>query len=315
MSGLRIYAAPLEGLTDRVFRAAHARYFPGADRYYMPFFSPTQDHVLTPREKRELVPVPGVRAVPQILCKNPADFIWAANTYAELGYDEVNLNLGCPSGTVFTKGKGSGMLRDPDQLDAFLEAIFRETVPAVSVKTRIGVNDPGEFPALLEIFNRYPIRELTVHPRVRSVFYKGNVDRDAFSYAVENSKNSLCYNGNLCSLGEIEAFSGRFPQVGAVMVGRGLIGDPAMLCPEKRTRENLDSFLTELLEGYRAAFGSDRNAMFRMKENWSYLIALFDDADKPAKALRKATSVEDYRRITHEIIWNLPLRDNLQPNW
>ena len=315
MSAVRVYFAPMEGLTDHVFRRLHHQYFPGVDRYYMPFFSPTQDHVLTNREKRELEYCPEISAVPQILTKNPEDFVWAANTYAAMGYSEVNLNLGCPSGTVFSKGKGAGMLRDPDALDRFLDEIFRNTKPRITVKTRLGVEAPEEFAKLLAIFNRYPIGELTIHPRFRRDFYQGRARMELFDYAVENSKNPLCWNGNLCSREEIREFAERYPGVDAVMAGRGLIGDPAMLCPALRSRERLDDFLTALLESYRGLFGSDRNAMFRMKENWRYLLCLFDGTEKLGKALRKATRVEDYRQITHEILYHLPLRDRLQPDW
>ena len=164
---MRYYFAPMEGLTDSIYRKLHHKYFPGVDRYYMPFLSPTIHRQLTHREERELPfadSVPFV-AVPQILTKVPEDFLWAAQVCADRGYDEVNLNVGCPSGTVVSKGKGSGMLLDPMALDAFLEEIFEKSPLPVSVKTRLGIQDPNEFPALLEVFNRYPIQELTVHPR------------------------------------------------------------------------------------------------------------------------------------------------------
>lgn len=166
---MNIYFAPLEGLTDSIYRRLHHKWFPGVDRYYMPFMSPTQHRALTPRETRELpqADAAGFAAVPQILTKSAEDFLWAAEQCRLLGYEEVNLNLGCPSGTVVAKGKGSGMLSDPDALDAFLWEIFNRTTLPISVKTRLGLTDSAEFPRILEVYNRYPIRELTVHPRVR----------------------------------------------------------------------------------------------------------------------------------------------------
>ena len=181
------------------------------------------------------------RAVPQILTKIPEDFLWAAEQCAQRGYDEVNLNVGCPSGTVVAKGKGSGMLADVDALDRFLDAIYSGTTVPLSVKTRVGVTDPEEFPKILEVYNRYPIKELTIHPRVRKQFYKGSVDMEAFRYAAVNSKNPLCYNGDLRTVGEIEALSSEFPQVEAVMIGRGLIGNPGMLSPDM-TAQTLEAF-------------------------------------------------------------------------
>ena len=313
---MRYYFAPLEGLTDSMYRRLHQEYFPGLDRYYMPFFSPTQHRVLTHREERELPLADSVpfAAVPQILTKNAQDFLWAAQTCQDRGYGEVNLNLGCPSGTVVAKGKGSGMLSDPDALDSFLEEIFSASPIPVSVKTRLGVEQGEEFPRLLEIFNQYPIRELIVHPRVRKDFYKSSVRMDWFDYALENAKMPLCYNGNLNSLEDIQAFGEKYPQVGSVMIGRGLIGDPGMLCgPFDSAR--LESFHDALLETYIEAFGSERNSMFRMKENWFYLLRRFQNSEKLGKRLRKTTDYREFRQLSHEIFQTLPPAPCLQADW
>ena len=128
---MNYYFAPLEGVTGSEFRRAHHRWFPGVDAYYMPFLSPTQDHVFTQRELRNVLPEhnQGFRAVPQLLTKNPEDFLWCAGELAAMGYDEVNLNLGCPSGTVTAKGKGAGMLARPEELDCFLDTVFSQAPP------------------------------------------------------------------------------------------------------------------------------------------------------------------------------------------
>lgn len=311
---MRYYFAPMEGITDSIYRRLHHKYFPGIDRYYMPFLSPTMHRTLSPKEQRELpfsdtVPF---TAIPQILTKNAEDFLWAAQVCADRGYGEVNLNVGCPSGTVVSKGKGAGMLRNTDELDRFLDSIFSESPIPISVKTRLGIENAEEFPALLEVFNRYPVAELTVHPRVRKQFYNGSADMDMFRYAAENSKNPLCYNGNLTCLDDISAFSAQFPQIESLMLGRGLIGDPGMLCPGGTTAETLERFTTELLEAYIDAFGGARNAMFRMKENWGFLLHRFENSEKLGKQLRKATDVDEYRAITAQIIHTLPLAPKLQ---
>ena len=172
----------MEGITDSIYRQLHHKFFPGIHRYYTPFFSPTIHRSLTQKERRELQPASALdfAVVPQILTKNPEDFIWMAQQCQEAGYSEVNLNLGCPSGTVTAKGKGAGALRDLDSLDLFLDAVFRASPLPVSVKTRIGFSSSEEFPKLLDIFNRYPVRELIIHPRTRAAFYKGQVDMDCF---------------------------------------------------------------------------------------------------------------------------------------
>lgn len=307
---MRYYFAPMEGITDRVFRQVHHKYFPGVDCYYMPFLSPTVHRALTPREERELpyAGEDGCRAVPQLLTKVADDFLWMANQCAQRGYTEVNLNLGCPSGTVTAKGKGSGMLRDLDGLDRFLEAIFRECVLPISVKTRLGLETAEEFPKILEIYNRYPIKELTVHPRVRKAFYTGAVEMDWFRFAYENSKNPLCYNGDLKSKADMDSIAEAFPKVEAVMLGRGLVGDPGMLT-QGWDKATLQRFCDELLEGYIDAFGSARNAMFRTKENWSMLINRFQNPEKLWKKLRKTTDLAQYKAITAEIFATLELRE------
>ena len=309
---MRYYFAPMEGLTDSIYRSIHHKYFSGIHSYYMPFISPTQHRCLTHREARELPMAASVpfRAVPQILTRIPEDFLWAAEQCVERGYDEVNLNVGCPSGTVVAKGKGSGMLADVDALDRFLDAVYSGATLPVSVKTRVGVTEPEEFPRILEVYNRYPIKELTIHPRVRKQFYKGSVDMEAFRYAVQNSKNPLCYNGDLRTRGEIDALSGEFPEIEAVMIGRGLIGNPGMLSFNMNA-QTLEAFHNELFEAYIENFGGSRNAMFRMKENWHQMILMFEDSEKLWKKLRKTTDVTEYRSIVAQIFHTLQMAPEL----
>lgn len=305
---MQLYFAPLEGITDSVYRRLHHKYFPGVDRYYMPFFSPTMHRCLTRKEDREL-PLASSEsfvAIPQIMTKVPEDFLWAAKQCADRGYQEVNLNAGCPSGTVVSKGKGSGMLADPDGLDRFLERVFTESPIPVSVKTRLGLKEPEEFPRLLEIFDRYPIRELIIHPRVRTDFYKPPVQLDWFRYALEHSKIPLCYNGDINSLQDLSNMQSKLPTVQSFMIGRGLVGDPGMLTPGGTDIGTLEKFHDHLLEEYSVCFGSTRNAMFRMKENWHYLSLHFDGGEKLFKSLRKTTDITEYRQITTEIFHNLP---------
>jgi len=306
---MRYYFAPLEGLTDSIYRRLHHQYFSGVDRYYMPFLSPTVHRTLTHREDRELPVADSVAfsAVPQLLTKVPEDFLWAARQCADRGYDEVNLNVGCPSGTVVAKGKGSGMLRDADALDRFLDSVFQNSPLPISVKTRLGMERPEEIPALLEVFNRYPIKELTIHPRVRRQFYDGQVDMDMFRYAAEHSANPLCYNGDITDLSLVETLQAEYPALEAVMIGRGLVADPGMLQGGTDVRA-LEAFMNALLEEYTVAFGGSRNAMFRLKENWGFLHSRFEGCDKLWKQLRKTTDLAEYKRITAEIFHTLPLK-------
>lgn len=302
---MRYYFAPMEGLTDSIYRSLHYKYFPGVDRYYTSFFSPTVHRSLTPREERELplADTLGCTTIPQLLTKNAEDFLWMAQVCKDRGYTEVNLNLGCPSGTVVAKGKGSGMLRDLTALDAFLEVIYKNAPLPISVKTRLGLENPDEFPAILDIYNQYPICELTIHPRVRKQFYSGDVVMELFDYALKNSRNPLCYNGDILSLEQANAMV----QVDAVMIGRGLIACPWM-CTGEPDAKVLEAFMDELLSRYTAEFGGPRNAMFRMKENWGFLHTRFENSEKLWKKLRKTTDVNEFRSITKELFHTCKLR-------
>jgi len=306
---MRYYFAPMEGLTDSIYRRLHHKYFPGVDRYYMPFLSPTIHRQLTHKEDRELPMADSVpfTAVPQVLTKVSEDFLWAAQVCRDRGYDEVNLNIGCPSGTVVSKGKGSGMLRDPKLLDQFLEEIFAKSPLPISVKTRLGLEKSDEFPAILEVLNRYPIKELTVHPRVRKQFYDGSVDMEMFDYAVKSSKNPLCYNGDILTLQQAKELREKYPEVLSVMIGRGLIADPGMLSGGT-DKAALEGFMNELMAVYEVEFGGSRNAIFRLKENWGFLHSRFEGCDKLWKRLRKTTDAAEFKSISAEIFHTLPLK-------
>ena len=313
---MRYYYAPLEGITDATFRRLHHKYFPGVDKYFMPFLSPTIHRCLTNREARELPPANSLdfAAVPQLLGKNVEDMLWAIRVCKDQGYDEVNINLGCPSGTVVSKGKGSGMLADIYALDEFLDAIYAKAVLPVSLKTRIGINDSENWQKILEIYRDYPVRELTVHPRIRKAFYKGDCDMSAFAQAVDNSPFPVCYNGNINSLADAEKIAAQFPTVGSIMVGRGLVADPGMLSGGTG-RETLKAFLNELSDTYCTVFESKRNAIYRMKDNWHYLISLFEGSEKLWKEMRKSTDYDRFMAIANEIIVTLPMRDHPEITW
>ena len=299
----------MEGLTDSIYRRLHHKYFPGVDRYYMPFLSPTIHRQLTHKEDRELPMADSVvfSAVPQVLTKVPEDFLWAARVCLDRGYDEVNLNIGCPSGTVVSKSKGSGMLRDPAGLDRFLEEIFARSPLPISVKTRLGLEKSEEFPAILEVLNQYPIKELTVHPRVRKQFYDGSVDMEMFDYAVKNSRNPLCYNGDILNLQQAKELQETYPDIQSLMIGRGLIADPGMLSGST-DKATLEGFMKELMAVYEVEFGGSRNAIFRLKENWGFLHNRFEGCDKLWKRLRKTTDAGEFKSITAEIFHTLPLK-------
>ncbi|MBQ1410153.1 MAG: tRNA-dihydrouridine synthase family protein [Oscillospiraceae bacterium] len=303
--------APMEGITSRDFREVHASCFPGIDRYWIPFLSPASAHQLTDRQRRELEPGPlgCSRLVPQILTKDADDFRWAAAALGELGYREVNLNLGCPSGTVVSKGKGAGLLRDPAALERFLDAVFTNAPLPISVKTRIGVNDPAEWDALLPILARYPIRELTIHPRTRREFYKGGVHLEAFRQAVARLPYPLRYNGNLFSLADIQRAEADFPGLSGLMIGRGLLADPALITRCKggvRKRTALLAFHEELAARYLASMHPDGAVLPKFKELWAYLSLLLPD-ERAWKRLRKCSRWAEFHPLALDLLQNSEL--------
>ena len=199
-------------------------------------------------------------------------------------------------------------------LDEFLSAIYAKAPLPVSLKTRIGVNDSDNWEQLLEIYRDYPVKELTVHPRIRKAFYKGDCDMDAFAKAVEGSPFPVCYNGNIYSMEDAAKIAERFPTVESIMIGRGLVADPGMLSGGTN-RETLKAFLTELSDTYCTVFGSKRNAIYRMKDNWHYLIGLFEGSEKLWKEMRKSTDYDRFMAIANEIIATLPMRAHPEIIW
>lgn len=313
---MSVFFAPLEGITGFVYRNVHRRMFPGVAAYYTPFLTPTSDSPLTGRGLTDVLPQHNqdVPLIPQLLTNRAEDFLAAAASLRDLGYGEVNLNLGCPSGTVFSKRKGAGFLGLPQDLDAFLDAVFSGTSMKVSIKTRLGVTDPDEWPDLLAIFNRYPVSRLIIHPRVRQDFYKNPVRPAAFQYATTHSSLPLCYNGDLYTPKHCQDLLTTFPTVSDLMLGRGLIRNPALVRELKGgaplTAAELLAFHDSLLSAYRSVLFGERPVLGKMKELWFYMHTLFEHPEKPYKAIRKAKTLRDYEDAVQLLIQSCAFRNN-----
>lgn len=310
-----VYFAPLEGVTDVVYRRVHHACFSGVTKYFMPFISPTHHLTFSSREQRAISPVEnaGIPVVPQILTKVADHFIWMAQSLKDSGYNEINLNLGCPSGTVTAKGKGSGMLRNLPELEAFLDSVFAHSVLPVSVKTRIGYESTDEWPALLELLARYPISELIVHPRTRSEFYSGKPHADLCKGVLENTSLPFVYNGDLNTADDCRALMEIYPGTKAVMLGRGLIANPALGQElnggESLSLNSLRSFHDKLYAAYMERW--PRNAVIgHMHEIMRYVMCCFEEPAKIRKALRKATTFEAYDDAIARLFNEYPLREN-----
>lgn len=311
----KIDCAPMEGVTRALFRQVHRGQFSGVDTYFTPFLAPSADGVFSEKELREVRPEANGDAptVPQLLAGRAEHFLWAAKLMGELGYTQVDLNLGCPSGTVVAKHKGSGLLADPDVLDRFLQDIFeglQDEPLQISVKTRIGLEDKDNWPRLMEVFCRYPICQLTIHPRLRRQFYKGKPDLEAFALGLEQASMPVCYNGDLFTVEDAKAIRQRFPAVERVMVGRGLVANPA-LAREIRggpplAGEELRQLHRGLLEGYCGCILGEVNILHKMKELWNYWACLYPQDKKGVKALRKARTLAEYRRAAEAVLAREP---------
>lgn len=304
---MRYYFAPLEGITGYIFRNTYQEYFGGIDTYFSPFLGPNRDGGLRSGEINDILPEhnSGVRLVPQILTNDAAAFETVADRLREYGYEEINLNLGCPSGTVVAKKKGAGFLAEAELLEHFLDDIFARCCLRISIKTRIGMNSPEEFPALLELFNRYPVSELIVHPRVQTDFYKNQPNWDAFACAVDGAKMPVCYNGDLFTTEDIRRFAAQFPTVQTIMLGRGLLSNPGLAAQAEGhapiEKKHLYDFHNTLLERYQEVLSGQRNVLFKMKELWVYLGSLFENHEKYAKKIRKAQTLAAYRKAVDDL--------------
>jgi len=332
MENRKFYFAPMEGVTGYTLRNVHHACYPGMDMYFTPFIAPNQHHAVNPKEHRDVVQEHnhGVPIVPQVLTNKPELFLWSARELKEkYGYNEVNLNLGCPSKTVVSKHKGSGFLEDTEKLDRFFDEVFsaveaassqaepgeaENIYPRISVKTRLGLDSVEEFADILQVYNKYPLSELIIHARVQKEFYKGEPHLDAFGDAVKECRHSLCYNGDIWTLQDYIRVRELFPTVKKFMIGRPLMANPELV-QELQTyeeclaagkewngyqmsMEKLKKFHDRLLAGYMAQMNGDgNNVLFKMKELWGFMVRSFPEQEKTVKKLVKAKNIEEYERL------------------
>ncbi|WP_392486554.1 tRNA dihydrouridine synthase [Haloimpatiens sp. FM7315] len=304
---MKFYFAPLEGITGYIYRNAYEDFFGNVDKYVTPFIATNQNRKFSSKELNDILPEHnrGLVVIPQILSNKADDFIYTANQLKSFGYDEINLNLGCPSGTVVAKNKGAGFLSKKGELNKFLEQIFLKAETKISVKTRIGINDPEEFYELIQIFNNYPIEELIIHPRVQKDYYKNKPNMKVFKDALNLSSNKVCYNGDIFTYRDFKKFTEDLQNVDTIMLGRGLISNPGLIYKlkgeSKPYKATLREFHQRLYEDYKNVMSGDRNVLFKMKELWFYMIHIFSNYEKYFKHIKKCNRLIDYDVIVSRL--------------
>ncbi len=312
-----LYLAPMEELTGYIFRNTIAKHFGYVDKYYTPFITPNQNKILKTKDGREIIPEhnDGLNVVPQVLTNNAEHFIELAELLCELGYKEININCGCPSGTVVKKNRGSGLFRDLYILDALLDGIFESEIAsklAISVKTRVGLDDTLDFEDIMRVYNKYPISELIIHPRIQMDYYKGKPRMEMFEYGFEHSRTKVCYNGDVATVDDYQKLVEKYgsdmvedsDKLCAIMIGRGAISNPAIFreirTGQKMTVDEFKAFHDDLFEVY-ATTWSEKDALFKMKEVWGYIGTQFADIDKPLKRIRKSNNKSEFMLAANEI--------------
>lgn len=329
MKSMQIYLAPMEGITGYIVRNAFYHQFGGIDKYFTPFIPAAKR--MNRKILRDLDPAnnEGICLVPQLIFSTSdeiQDMVWQLQ---DLGFSEININLGCPSGTVVSKNRGSGLLKDPQELDRFLDRVFEKTLAGasgieISVKTRIGFTDPALWPQLLAIYQRYPIYELIVHPRLRSEMYAGSPHLEAFQLAYDayrTDPDRLCYNGDIWDMSCYRELQSRFPAAENVMIGRGLLGRPYLARQIHQEtllsggsvdstawiRSHLRHFHDEIYDGYLDIFRSERDVFLHMKEIWANLGRSFQGSEKLVRKLMKSRTPAEYKALTDQILDTLDL--------
>lgn len=303
---MKLYFAPLEGITTYIYRNTHAQFFGGCDAYFSPFISPSDNEKIGRKGFRDILPENNNAPLRvQVLTNNSQSFLKFAQKAASYGYDELNLNFGCPSGTVVGKGRGAGFLRDKDALDRFLSEIFLSCDMKISVKTRAGYFNTDEIKELIQIYNKYPLSLLILHPRSREDLYKNTPDMDSFSYAYSSSSLPLCYNGDILNTSDYENIKERFSGLDSVMIGRGAIINPAIFREikkgEKLSTDELLLFTNALCQNYQKILDSDVFTLHKLKEIWIYIMQNFPEEKKVLKTIKKTNSLKEFMNAIYTL--------------
>ncbi len=312
---LTLYSSPLQGFTDFKFRNAYNKYFEGIDFFYSPYIRLNGKLELKKSEERDILPKnnSNLHLIPQIMTRDADEFLFVARYIKDLGYDELNWNLGCPYPMVTKRGMGSGLIKYPDLIDEILDKVLAETDISVSIKIRLGLDSNEEILGVLPVFDKYPLKNIAIHPRIGKQLYKGPVDLDAFQNCLKHSKHKIIYNGDIKTVEDYRNLKERFPSIDTWMIGRGLISDPflpAMIknntleYPDNRL-EVFSKFHDTLFDDVQQALSGPSHVNMKMYHYWIYFISSFPNSPKGLKYIKKAQSFNAYRDAVQEIMKNM----------
>jgi len=301
---LQLYAAPMQGLTDYRFRNAFARHFGCIDNYYAPYIRPESERSIKPAVQRDIQPDNNRNLVltPQVMSRKADEMLWLANYLQELGYSEMDWNLGCPYPMVAKRGLGSGLLQEPELIAEILHELTNKTQLTISVKMRLGYEDAKEILQILPLLNDIPLKHIAIHPRIGKQMYKGEVDLDAFAACAQLSRHLLVYNGDIHSYKQFQVLQQRFPTLGNWMLGRGLLYNPFLPQQIKEQQAALPddwkntftAFLKELTGHFAETLSGDKHLLQRMYSYWEYFIALFPEDKRTLRSIKKARNSAEY---------------------
>ena len=302
---------PFQGITDAPFRNVFKQHFGGIDKFYTPFFTGIQKDHAKNLQVEEIDPRCNdvEHLTPQILSTNAEEILRFAKQCQQLGYKEINLNMGCPFPRVANKKRGSGFLPYPEKVDEMFDTIFEKIDVKFSVKCRLGYFSPEEIYPIIEVFNKYPLSELIIHPRIGKQLYKGEADVIRFKELIPTIKMPLVYNGDIVSTESFNRISAMVQPVSDFMLGRGLLSNPFLAedikgheteSVEIRTQRMHDYLLALYEDRLRHAGGSPK-VLGRMKELWSYMKDSFNESQDIWRKIRKINALKEYEEAVEDL--------------
>ena len=311
---ITLLSSPLQGFTDFRFRNAFHKHFGGIDTFYSPYIKLNGKLVVKGSYERDILPENNstLEVIPQIITNDAEEFLFVAKYVQQFGYKELNWNLGCPYPMVAKCGMGSGLIKNTDQIEHILKRVHNETDIIVSMKMRMGYENPTEILDVFPILEQYPIKNIAIHARIGKQLYKGGVDLDSFQKCLDTSKQKLYYNGDITSVAKFKELQERFPSIDHFMIGRGLIADPFLPSmiknntteyPKNRL-EIFEAFHDEIYREYDAYLQGPTPIRMKMLGFWEYFSESFSNPQKTFKKIKKAGNRKNYEAAVKEIFKN-----------